>query len=893
MPGPLAPLALNILRGIGTSATKFAARNPKSTVAAAVVTTDQAIRIIENSSSASDPKDDKNLENDREGRRQRVTAYDSSDASKVSQKPPRVRGGGSTNSNSVNEYRQIVSRPNPLSYFSSYTYQITLYMSTPEAVNDFINTGVFNPQDDHFIIAQSGGQTALDKRGLTNSGELGPGQLGMDYYIDDLEIKVVLTGNDGSPTVGTDIKFKIVEPTGFNFFTQLSTLSGEINKRSTIVKNSSNDSKYPKNFPSAIQQNYMIGIRYYGYDENGNLADPTTFQKKSFFQLDKQEAVSKISDYAVYERFFTFVISSVVYTIDGRVVTYQFEGTPASKIIGQGSKFAIVTSAANIIAGNVHDAIGDSKNKTSVGSTSLLDILNDQEQEKTKSGRAAIPNKYSIYWANNTESLQNASLIDDPFFKNQAPPAPVQGVKDGTPKVAAAAQSINPGKKQLSLRGGESVIFIMNQLMAKSSYVSDSISALVSQKPESVASPNLEPQNLSWFSINSVVNYGPRDSITKDWTYNIAYYIDMQRIEYVNSVYVNRTSRWRGAHKKYKYFLTGENTEIVNFEQKYDNQFYLLQAQTASSLSGNGPEHVPAHTQGGTPDTPTASQANQGSLINANVARRINSPADQAQATIRIIGDPDYLTGNIGGINPTIKDTGIMNPYREQIWIEIEFQGSVDYKNDGTLDKFKIDFYDVVRGNTNEDKNKSDVDGMIYQVIGLTHSFSNGRFIQDLDLLFVFANELGLKTESLIPQREDEKSTTSSKKPTNQPTVATSRGQRRNDIPTTQTPTTPPGVIPGAPPGAVAPPKIPESPGTKLRNSGQTTRGGIRGTPNNDDAKPIPTFAQIQEMEKAEAAREAARSADIDRRLTESARQQRDNPRSIYGDRNPIKPPGG
>lgn len=672
---------------------------------------------------------------------------------------------------SSNATYEIKSLPNPLGDYSSYTYQITLYMSTPDAINRFVQSGRFDPRDDHYIVAQSGGLNVTDKRGLTNTGELGPGQLGLDYYIDDLELKHVLTGTDGSPTVGTDIRFKIIEPIGFNFFTQLSTISEKINDKSDIIKQSfqsaqnsnSSDAKVIK--PAPLAQNYMIGIRFFGYDSAGNLV--SFKESANFFNAKSTYAKSAASDYANFEHFFTFQITNISYQIDGRVVTYSVEGTPIAKQIGHGTKFGLINSTKTIVAETVGEALGDANVSASSTGKSLMQILQEQEAEKVGTGRAKFPITYKIDWGDTkgnseTKPLIDAKVTETAIYKNMTPSSGVKTSNEATPKAAQAAQSIDTNKKQITLPQGTPVLFILDQIMAKSSYVTEK---LIMQNDESIAaksSPNASTSDINWYSINPIVNITGRDPITKDWVYDITYRIRMQRIEYIRALYVKRTSRWRGVHKEYKFFLTGENTEIINFEQKYDNQFYLLQAMSTNSVVVNDANTLPAHSIGGTTNKPIAGAANRGSDVAADTAIRMNSIADQASASIRILGDPHYLMSNVGGINAFSSSqfqerygatAETMNPYQNQIWIRILFNGSEDYGQDGTLNIKPVDFYAPITPPT-ENQKKSDIAekgkmGIIYRIIEVTSNFNNGRFTQTLELILVGANSLNLgQTES-------------------------------------------------------------------------------------------------------------------------------------------------
>lgn len=827
---------------------------------------------------------------------------------------------------SVSDENNLILEPrsNPLGDYSSYTYEITLYMSTPEAVNDFVTSGQFDPRQDHYIVAQSGGIGLEQKRGLTNSGELGPGQMRLDYYIDNFELKIVLTGSEGTPTVGTDISFNIVEPIGFNFFNQLSEISGQLNELSDIIKQS------PDVRPAPLRQNYLIGIRFYGYDAAGNLVTTNDFQKNNFYKNRQKELKSAINDYATYERFFTFNITEATYQLDGKVVTYHITGAPVAKQIGHGTKFGLVKSLSTIVAGTVEEALSGTGTTGSNAGRSLMQILDEQNEAEKKSDRASkklAGITYAIEWGSGTEKLRKSKIIDDASYKNMTPGSNAKSPTQVTPKAQQQAQSINVNKRQITVKDGTSVIQIMDQIMGKSTYVTDVLTMQNNQEIETGSTPNSSNVELSWYSINPIVKIGPRDPITKDWTYNITYRIDVQKIDYVRSLYVRRTNRWSGAHKRYDFFYTGQNTEILNFEQKYQNQFYILQAMSTNSAIINERIKTPAHAQGGTQAKPIASQANRGSDVAGNVVASVNSPADQATASVKIMGDPDFLMSNIGGIQTQnseifsdMYNTSLqtMNPYKNQIWIQIVFKGADDYKQDGTLNLKPVDFYGVIDPK-NPLQQQLKIEGIIYRVIEVTNSFRGGQFTQNLELILVGLNDLNLKKfEDKIDgeKRETSETQNSSKIP-----IPMSERERSKLMEANQAPQGgPPGFSIAAgvnaalnprPPGPDATlPQLQSSPAyVNARREGKSAREaleiakkiyGVPATTYNTADDDKENSLEIQRLRAREVpgtmvSNEKLRKEydeDIDRRLRERAVQQRDNPRSIYGNRNPINSSG-
>ena len=136
------------------------------------------------------------------------------------------------------------ARPqNPLGSLSSYTYQLTLYMITPDAYDAFIQSGrnninainnaanpqvateVENSMSGAYIIAQSGGiNNKTSKRAFD-----------YDYYIDDLKIHTTTNAKAKKTSSNdTEMSFNIYEPYGFSFITKLNNAADILKKKSKL-----------------------------------------------------------------------------------------------------------------------------------------------------------------------------------------------------------------------------------------------------------------------------------------------------------------------------------------------------------------------------------------------------------------------------------------------------------------------------------------------------------------------------------------------------------------------------------------------------------------------------------------------------------------------------------
>jgi hypothetical protein len=190
-----------------------------------------------------------------------------------------------------------------------------------------------------------------------------------------LNFSSALPGGRNGATASYNMTFKIYEPTSFVFLQDLAKASANINKQSGKIKNTSNQ-------PNALQQLYILGIKFYGYDANGNLVNQ-----------DQQNALGSTnanggSDISILERLFAIQINNIKFKLDGRLTTYNVEASVFSQRVASSAIHNTLTNSITITAGTVGAALQSTGN---AGSRSLIDILNQQGTTQKNQKNVSIP----------------------------------------------------------------------------------------------------------------------------------------------------------------------------------------------------------------------------------------------------------------------------------------------------------------------------------------------------------------------------------------------------------------------------------------------------------------------------------------------------------------------
>jgi hypothetical protein len=167
---------------------------------------------------------------------------------------PGTAAPGDDNSNGVvariqdvfgGQLARIVPQGNVLDRASSYTYNFSLYLTDPSLYRSLAANARPSLQGSNLLLQSGGAPT-----GQRNQ------EFPLDFYIDDVSIKSALSGKaSGGAHNAVELSFKIYEPSGITFLDRLAR----------AVRGFSGDTN------DYAAQAYLLVIRFWGYDENGEL----------------------------------------------------------------------------------------------------------------------------------------------------------------------------------------------------------------------------------------------------------------------------------------------------------------------------------------------------------------------------------------------------------------------------------------------------------------------------------------------------------------------------------------------------------------------------------------------------------------------------------------------
>ena len=267
---------------------------------------------------------------------------------------------------------RIITQPNILDEYASYTYQLSWYLLTDVQYNQLINLPRRSVAG-WTLLMQSGG--APNTTSNNSTGASSPGgrsaKFPVDYYIDDLEVTSAITGA-GTKLAhnATELKFKVTEPNGITLVQNLYRAVKEINTPGgtfidpTVPDYASQDSRANASgsnlTPNYISAHHCLVIRFYGYDSQGNLSAPIIGR----YNRQGTGQVTATDPRSIVEKIYPFTLTELTFRTTKALVEYQIKGAPPSQQTSLGQSRGTIpfpfqlsgTTVKDVLNGNAPQA---------------------------------------------------------------------------------------------------------------------------------------------------------------------------------------------------------------------------------------------------------------------------------------------------------------------------------------------------------------------------------------------------------------------------------------------------------------------------------------------------------------------------------------------------------
>ena len=678
---------------------------------------------------------------------------------------------------------RIFPQDNILSQYASYTYNISLYVLSPEQYNEIVRTKRFKVPGAQLLMSSGGAPVssttgtgaAGGTTGVTGSSPqtqanatAGRNQFfPLDFYIDDVKLTSLQPGKGTrSPHSNTSLNFKIIEPNGITLFDNLyAAVASYVGKK--------------QNYGS---QHYCMVIKFYGYDETGKMV-----QAQSFGDAN--------GNAAVIEKWIPFRFTGIKFRIANRLTEYECSAICVSNNIATGQARGVIPYNAEINSSTLREILQGPANYRTVfpairptpaaGGTpaapppkansapqptitsGLIQALNEYQEKLTQIGPDSVGESvfdtadiYDIVFTD--PSIENASVLPPgPRPANQTPtPQPV----NANQQVNGAAQTGAAGSKTASATAGTSIIQFLDQTIRNSSYIYDQQLKVVTVDGKEYIRNIDVNQGVKWFRIGVKAEPIRYDFKRRDYAYKITYIVSPYIVNEIRGPNFPST-KFKGTHKKYLYWFTGLNSEILSYEQDFNYLYYIVvnTGKTAQTpiIDFREEAQFAYQTRSNESDQGLAGKTNE---AGANAAQQLYSPADLARTKLTILGDPAWIhqgdlwygaTEGADAKRPFFADGSINTELGEPLF-EIGFNKPADYNLQSGRMEVDSTYLGSNRYVTGEGGNGLASQSFIYRAISVVSTFAKGRFTQELEGILILFPRSAIKANTAADSQYNE-----------------------------------------------------------------------------------------------------------------------------------------
>ena len=585
--------------------------------------------------------------------------------------------GGAGGGSEDSEYRE-----NPLDKFVNYTYGLTLSASKPKS---------FGTEDQ--VMIASGGRRENRSPIFYD-----------DMYFENFQMTTVIGLNSRSRSSNViDISFTVIEPYGITLINRILDLAKDLG-----VEN-------------WTEMSFVLRIDFFGNNESGMPDGPLDGQTK----------------------YIPMKIIGCEMKASTKGSEYKFTGIPYHHLAYQET-----SGSTPVFVEVTAETVKDFFN----GDGGYAKALNDYQKKLKKDEYVEIPDEYEFVV---TGELGQAKILTKKE-KNHVSHIPLahdnnksakteDGIKAANSRFDEAPAKLDQKKQAIPINAGTSIIDVINQTVRNSEYIVKQVG-----KPSG--------GTVKWYKIVPEVKVLGYDSKRK--VYAKKYIYTILETEVYNTKYPDAPlGQPKVAVKKYNYMYTGKNQQILDFSLDFNIMFYTAVTSNRYKLkrgdtspeppdpkdkdkgitndtkeSDVTPAHVkivPAQTdvsslhQGANDVTNTSANDLYKSLMST-------SRGDMINVKLKIAGDPEFIKqddiayASEGTVNE-IDQNGSITTDGGELYVDLFFRSPNDINQETGL-------YDFSRWE------EASFNGR-YKVITVENIFSQGQFLQNLNLVRIFNQE--------------------------------------------------------------------------------------------------------------------------------------------------------
>ena len=278
---------------------------------------------------------------------------------------------------------KITPRPNVLDQYASYTYSLSLYLITLEQYNALQN-GPPNFST-WSLLMQSGGAGPTATKGATSGRNP---FFSLDYYLDNLVLESrIHGGGTGAAHNVAKLSFTVSEPNGLTLPSALAQAVQSLYKQDNTNAQLGAAGSYG-------QADYVMVVRFYGYDDNGNLVQAGTKGTQGGSSSFVGPTLPTASSGAFITKVYPFKIHKFNFRLASKGIEYSIEGPLTPYSLGASAKRGSIPNNFALVGKTVADVLnGNHSTGTKVSPTDGRKSTNNVKTAPPSPAQQILDNK--------------------------------------------------------------------------------------------------------------------------------------------------------------------------------------------------------------------------------------------------------------------------------------------------------------------------------------------------------------------------------------------------------------------------------------------------------------------------------------------------------------------
>lgn len=367
--------------------------------------------------------------------------------------------------------------------------------------------------------------------------------------------------------------------------------------------------------------------------------------------------------------------------------------------------------------------------------TGLLDALKRAQEEARVKGAIEYEDTYNILL---DPVLENAKVVPpgNPDLRN----VPMGANATAKEKLDQNTQAVDKNARKIPITAGMSIVQFLDIVTRNTSYIYEQQTKYYDPKTKELKDNPNPADVVGWYRIGmqAVPKLDKYDRKRNDYAYDITYRVEVYAINDARSDFFP-SAKYRGTHKRYDYWFTGLNTQILDYQQDFNYLYFMVQnSNTPPRTATTNWREVPRYYF--QPRSEQTDQLNSGAVgePSAQLADYLYSPGDTGKIKLRIIGDPAWIQqGDVRGGLPRGRQLydaflpdGTINYAGQEILFEVLWNKPVDYDLSTGLMDPGVNNYGADR---TAGRAGDAIQTNVYRATQCTSRFSGGVFTQELE----------------------------------------------------------------------------------------------------------------------------------------------------------------